>query len=172
MSTSIADGRVGPCSSRGSSAPVFSVRPAPGTGYTRRIETAVDQRTHDLETVNRRLQLEINDRRHAEAALRQAQRMEAVGQLTGGIAHDFNNLLTVVGGNAALLRDNAPDDLVARCAPAMIRAAEQGERLTRQLRAFSRRQMLRPEPVDLYRRAPDLGEMMSQLAARRHRNVD
>ncbi len=133
-----------------------------GTGYTRRIETVVDQRTRDLETANRRLQLEINDRRQAEAALRQAQRMEAIGQLTGGIAHDFNNLLTVVGGNAALLRDNAPDDLVARRASAIIRAAEQGERLTRQLLAFSRRQMLRPEPVDLHRRAPDLAEMMSR----------
>ena len=88
--------------------------------------------------------------------------MEAIGQLTGGIAHDFNNLLTVVGGNAALLRDKAPDDIVARRASAIIRAAEQGERLTRQLLAFSRRQMLRPEPVDLHRRTPDLAEMMSR----------
>jgi signal transduction histidine kinase/CheY-like chemotaxis protein len=133
-----------------------------GTGYTRRVETVVDERTRDLEAVNRRLQLEINERQQAEAALRQAQRMEAIGQLTGGVAHDFNNLLTVVGGNAALLRDGAAEDVVARRASAIIRAAEQGERLTRQLLAFSRRQMLRPEPVDLNKRMRDINEMLSR----------
>ncbi len=56
-----------------------------GTGHTRRVETIVDQRTHDLETVNRRLQLEIKERQQTEAALRQAQRVEAIGQLTGGL---------------------------------------------------------------------------------------
>jgi CheY-like chemotaxis protein len=60
------------------------------------------------------------------------------------------------------LRDNAPDDVARRRASAIIRAAEQGERLTRQLLAFSRRQMLRPEPVDLHQRTRDLTEMMSR----------
>jgi signal transduction histidine kinase/CheY-like chemotaxis protein len=133
-----------------------------GTGYTRRVETVVDERTRDLASVNRRLQLEVKEREQAEAALRQAQRMEAIGQLTGGIAHDFNNLLTVMGGNAALLRDKAPDDIVARRAAAIIRAAEQGERLTRQLLAFSRRQMLRPESVDLRQRTREIAEMLSR----------
>ncbi len=133
-----------------------------GTGYTRRIETVVDERTRDLASVNRRLQLEVKEREQAEAALRQAQRMEAIGQLTGGIAHDFNNLLTVVSGNASLLRDKAPDDAVARRAAAIIRAAEQGERLTRQLLAFSRRQMLRPESVDLCQRTREIAEMLSR----------
>ena len=132
------------------------------TGYTRRIETVVEERTHELRSTNRRLQLEIKERQQAEAALRQAQRMEAIGQLTGGVAHDFNNLLTVVSGNAALLRDNAPDDTVARRAVAIIRAAEQGERLTRQLLAFSRRQMLRPETVDLRQRTHEIAEMLSR----------
>lgn len=132
------------------------------TGYTRRVETVVDERTRDLETVNQRLQLEVKEREQAEAALRQAQRMEAIGQLTGGIAHDFNNLLTVVSGNAALLQNNAPDDVVGRRASAIVRAAEQGVRLTRQLLAFSRRQTLRPEAVDLRQRTHEIAEMLSR----------
>jgi integrase len=117
------------------------------TGYARRIERVVDDRTRDLEATNRRLQLEVKERERAEAALHQAQRMEAIGRLTGGIAHDFNNLLTVVSGNAELLCDEAANDRVARRASAIRRAADQGERLTRQLLAFSRRQVLRREPV-------------------------
>jgi signal transduction histidine kinase/CheY-like chemotaxis protein len=133
-----------------------------GTGHTRRVETMVDQRTRDLEAINRRLQFEIKERQQAEAALRQAQKMEAIGQLTGGIAHDFNNLLTVIGGNAALLRDKAPDDGAARRASAIMRAAERGERLTRQLLTFSRRQTLRPEAVDLRQRTHEIAELLSR----------
>jgi signal transduction histidine kinase/CheY-like chemotaxis protein/integral membrane sensor domain MASE1 len=133
-----------------------------GTGYTRRIERVVDQRMRDLEATNRRLQIEVKEREQAEAALRQAQRMEAIGQLTGGIAHDFNNLLTVVSGNAELLCDNAPNDAVLRRASAVVRAAERGKRLTRQLLAFSRRQNLRPEPVDLRQRTREIADMLSR----------
>ena len=132
-----------------------------GTGYTQRIETVVDQRTRDLATVNRRLEIEIREREHAEAALRQAQRMEAVGQLTGGIAHDFNNLLTVISGNAAMLNDTARGDAMGRRVTAIMQAAERGERLTRQLLAFSRRQMLRPEPVDLRHHVDRIADMLS-----------
>ena len=133
-----------------------------GTGYTRRIETVVKERTRDLEEINHRLHLEMKDRQEAEAALRQAQRMEVVGQLTGGVAHDFNNLLMVVSGNAALLSEGAPDDAVRRRASAIMRAVERGERLTRQLLTFSRRQMLRPVPVDLRQRVHDISEMLSR----------
>jgi signal transduction histidine kinase/integral membrane sensor domain MASE1/ActR/RegA family two-component response regulator len=133
-----------------------------GTGYARRIETVVKERTRDLEAINRRLQLEIQERQQAEAALRQAQRMEAIGQLTGGVAHDFNNLLMVVGGNAALLGESARDDAVRRRTSTIMRAVERGERLTRQLLAFSRRQMLRPEPVDLQHRMPEIVELLSR----------
>ena len=133
-----------------------------GTGYTRRIETVVEQRTRDLEFANRRLQQEIEERRQAEAALRQAQRMEAIGQLTGGIARDFNNLLMVVLGNAAMLRDSAKDETSARRAGAILRAAERGERLTRQLLAFSRRQTLRPDAADLRQRAGDIAELLAR----------
>ena len=132
------------------------------TGYARRIENEVDDRTRDLESINRRLHLEVKERERAETALHQARRMESIGRLTGGIAHDFNNLLTVVSGNAELLRDQAPDDRVARRASAIRRAAKQGERLTRQLLAFSRRQMLRPEPVDLRERTHEISEMLSR----------
>lgn len=133
-----------------------------GTGYARRVEAVVEERTRDLESTNRRLQLEIQERQQAEAALRQAQRMEAIGQLTGGIAHDFNNLLMVVSGNARLVSDHAIDDTVRRRASTILRAAGRGERLTRQLLAFSRRQMLRPEAVDLRQRTHEISDLLSQ----------
>jgi signal transduction histidine kinase/CheY-like chemotaxis protein len=132
-----------------------------GTGYTRHIETVVDERTHDLANVNRRLEVEIREREQAESALRQAQRMEAIGQLTGGIAHDFNNLLMVVSANAAMLNETAQDDPVRRRVTAIMQAAERGERLTRQLLAFSRRQTLRPEPVDLRHHVGEIADMLS-----------
>jgi signal transduction histidine kinase len=133
-----------------------------GTGYARRVEVVVEERTCDLKATNLRLQREIEERQQVEAALRQAQRMEAIGQLTGGIAHDFNNLMTVVSGNAALLSEQAPDDTVRKRASAIMRAVERGERLTRQLLAFSRRQVLRPELVDLRQRTSEILEMLGQ----------
>jgi signal transduction histidine kinase/CheY-like chemotaxis protein len=133
-----------------------------GTGHARRIEQVVEARTRDLAAVNQRLQIEIEERRQAEAALRQAQRMEAIGQLTSGIAHDFNNLLTVVRGNAELLRDNAADQATHRRAAAIARAAERGERLTRQLLASSRPQTPPLGPVDLRQRVNEIGDMLAQ----------
>ncbi|HEX7966797.1 MAG TPA: PAS domain-containing protein [Stellaceae bacterium] len=85
-----------------------------------------------------------------QAKLVQAQKMEAVGQLTGGVAHDFNNLLTVIMGNLERLRVRLTDQpRLGRRVEAMQQAAERGERLTGQLLAFSRRQKLRPETLDL-----------------------
>jgi signal transduction histidine kinase/CheY-like chemotaxis protein len=133
-----------------------------GTGHARRIENTVEIRTRDLAAVNQRLQIEVEERRQAEAALRQAQRMEAIGQLTGGIAHDFNNLLTVVRGNAELLRDGAANEAAQRRVAAIMRAAERGERLTRQLLAFSRPQTPPLGPVDLQQRTQEIGDMLSQ----------
>ena len=132
------------------------------TGHTRRVETIVVERTHELATVNQRLTAEIEERRQAETALRQAQRMEAIGQLTGGVAHDFNNLITVVRGNAELLRDRAADDVTRRRADAIALAADRGQRLTRQLLTYSRRQTLRPEPAYLHERTGEIAELLSR----------
>jgi PAS domain S-box-containing protein len=93
---------------------------------------------------------DLRERKQAEERLRQAQKMEAVGQLTGGIAHDFNNLLTVIIANLERLRLRLADQPhLRRLVEAMERAAERGERMTGQLLAFSRRQQLRPETLDL-----------------------
>lgn len=95
--------------------------------------------------------LDVTDRRQLEEHLAQARKMEAVGQLTGGVAHDFNNLLTVVLGNADILLRRLGDDepRITRQLSAIRAAAERGQTLTRQLLAFSRRQQLNPQVIDL-----------------------
>jgi hypothetical protein len=97
----------------------------------------------------RQLEAEVRERERAQEALRERQKVEAIGRLTGGIAHDFNNLLTVVLGNADLLRERAADGPGAAMVDAIERASERGARLVRQLLAFSRRQALRPEAIDV-----------------------
>ena len=100
-------------------------------------------------------QLDVTRRRDAEDALRQAQKMEAVGQLTGGVAHDFNNLLTVIQGfgeiiAANLEREDGFDRVkAARSMRAILQAAERGATLTQQLLAFSRKQKLQGRVVNL-----------------------
>jgi signal transduction histidine kinase len=102
------------------------------------------------EEAQRRLLEQMAERERAEAALSQAQRIEAVGQLTGGVAHDFNNLLTVLIGNIELIRKTAAADReVVDRLEAMRVAAERGAMLTGGLLAFARRQPLSPRPVDL-----------------------
>jgi len=108
------------------------------------------ERTEELTAANTRLEGEIAQRRVAEDKLRQAHKMEAIGQLTGGIAHDFNNLLTAVVGHlemaeARLVRDSRTSGLVQ----AALRAADRGAALTRHLLAFARRQHLEPRPIDI-----------------------
>lgn len=86
----------------------------------------------------------------AEQELRQAQKMEAVGQLTGGIAHDFSNLLTIIQGNVELLgEEDIPPELVRELAAEALAASQRGGELTRRLLAFARRQPLQPRPLDL-----------------------
>ncbi|HEX2554902.1 MAG TPA: PAS domain S-box protein [Microvirga sp.] len=95
---------------------------------------------------------DISERVQLEEQLRQSQKMEAVGQLTGGIAHDFNNLLTVIVGNAELLTENPSDPaLTYSLAHQILETAERGADLNQKLLAFSRRQSLKPERLDVDR---------------------
>ncbi|MFL6857490.1 MAG: response regulator [Allosphingosinicella sp.] len=112
------------------------------------LEHKVLERTRDLAAANDRLTAEIAEREKAEARLVQAQKMEAVGQLTGGIAHDFNNLLTAVVGSLELLLRRTQDEKLRRLADNALQAAERGAKLTAQLLAFSRRQRLTSVPLD------------------------
>jgi PAS domain S-box-containing protein len=107
---------------------------------------------------------DVTDRRRLEEQLRQAQKMEAVGQLAGGIAHDFNNLLTVVAGYAslALNRTDTPADLHADLAQ-IERAAGRAAELTQQLLAFSRRQTLHPTVVRPNELVNDAAPMLKRL---------
>ncbi len=110
----------------------------------------------------RRLYEEADRREAAEGALRQAQRLEAIGQLTGGVAHDFNNLLMIVSGSVHRLRREARDEKQIQLLDAITNATQRGESLTRQLLAFSRRQMLQPSVIDLTARLPELKDMLSR----------
>jgi PAS domain S-box-containing protein len=93
--------------------------------------------------------IDLTEMRRMEAQLRQAQKMEAIGQLTGGVAHDFNNLLTAILGNLELLQFQTRDQTQLRYIEAAIRAASRGGHLTQQLLAYARRQNLSPQAVDV-----------------------
>ena len=115
------------------------------------------------ETLEQRVEAEVDGRMQVEKAYRQAQKMEVVGQLTGGIAHDFNNLLAAVLGNLQLLRKRLADDADGlRLIGGAIEGAERGKALTQRLLAFARQQDLRPATVD----APKLIRGTIELLAR------
>ena len=105
-----------------------------------------------------------------EADLRQSQKMDAIGRLAGGIAHDFNNLLTVINGHAALLRES-PDELTPATPTMSVdeieKAGNQAAALTRQLLAFSRKQMLQARVVNLNEIVRDLESMLGRLIGER-----
>jgi PAS domain S-box-containing protein len=115
------------------------------------LEGRVEARTADLRAALDRLQAEVGERERAEEALRQAQKMEAVGQLTGGIAHDFNNLLTPVIGGLELLVRGIEQPRLKRIAEAALESGRRGAKLTGQLLAFSRIQRIRMAPVPVNR---------------------
>lgn len=126
------------------------------------LEQKVGDRTRDLANANDRLTAEIAERERAEARLIQAQKMEAIGQLTGGIAHDFNNLLTVVVGSLDLVLRRCKDEPIRRLAANALQAAERGAKLTSQLLAFSRRQRLSPAAVDINKIVSGMREMIAR----------
>ncbi|WP_347900892.1 PAS domain-containing protein [Pseudomonas purpurea] len=115
------------------------------------LEERVGERTQALAEANQRLQSEMFERERAEDALRHAQKMEAVGQLTGGIAHDFNNMLTGIIGSLDLMQRYIADgrsDEIGRFADAAVSSANRAAALTHRLLAFSRRQSLNRQPLD------------------------
>ncbi|TCR64604.1 response regulator [Bosea sp. BK604] len=116
------------------------------------LELRVAERTRDLEEANARLTAEIDRRARVEAMLVQAQKMEAIGNLTGGVAHDFNNLLQVIGGNLQLLSREVGNNekALAKVERAMAGVAR-GAHLSSQLLAFGRRQPLEPKVVNVGR---------------------
>jgi signal transduction histidine kinase len=134
------------------------------------LERRVEERTAALGRANQDLRREIserqaaeNERRRLEEELRHAQKMEAVGRLAGGIAHDFNNLLTAVQGYAELLLHSLGDSELRPDVEEIYRAAERAAVLTRQLLAFSRRQILQPETLDLNARVLEMSRMLGRL---------
>jgi len=115
---------------------------------------------HSLTVMN-----DITARHRAEAALRQGQKLEALGSLTGGVAHDFNNLLAVILGSLELLGRRLPaeDTRSARLVDVALRGAKRGEALTARLLAFARRQDLAPRPVDPRKLLASLRPVLGQL---------
>jgi len=114
-----------------------------------RVTEAIAERLHDQERL-----------RHAEAALRQTQKMESIGQLTGGVAHDFNNLLAVFATGLQLLERNIAGDQRQRILDGMRRAVARGTGLTRHLLAFSRRTPVNPESIDIAGHLNGMREML------------
>jgi len=110
----------------------------------------------------RKLHEEADRREVAEDALRQAQHLKAIGQLTGGVAHDFNNLLMIISGSVQRLRRDLTGEKDARLLDMIANATSRGESLTRQLLAFSRRQTLTPAVIDLGERLPELRDMLNR----------
>jgi PAS domain S-box-containing protein len=108
--------------------------------------------------------LDVTEQRKTEAQLQQAQKMEFVGRLAGGVAHDFNNLLTLISGYGMLLKERLETDspLQAYCEQ-VLQAGERAAGLTRQLLAFSRRQIVVPQVLDLNSVVADLEKMLRRL---------
>ncbi len=126
------------------------------------LEALVTARTQQLKSANAELLVQMAERTRIEENLRQAQKMEAIGQLTGGVAHDFNNLLMVIQGGLDMIDRQTDPERRGRMLQGMRQAAERGSALTRQLLAFSRRQPLAPEAVDLQARIGGMRELLDR----------
>jgi signal transduction histidine kinase/ActR/RegA family two-component response regulator len=127
------------------------------------LEPLVAERTAELSAANAQLQQEVADRVRAEAQLRQAQKLEGIGLLAGGIAHDFNNLLSVIISYADLLGEDLADADHCSYANEISRAGMRAADMTRQLLAFSRRQVLAPKVLDLHDVITGIDKMLRRL---------
>jgi signal transduction histidine kinase/ActR/RegA family two-component response regulator len=126
------------------------------------LEHLVLARTKQLQTANDELHRQMTERARVEESLRQAQRMEAIGQLTGGIAHDFNNLLMVILGGLTMLERNKEPERHQMLLQGIQQAAQRGAALTRQLLAFSRSQPLQAQTIDLTRHLQGMRELLDR----------
>src|SRR5579872_1806317 len=130
----------------------------------------VSQRTTELQSANEQLQnanaqlkREMAERAQMENQLRQSQKMEAVGQLAAGVAHDFNNILTVIEGNASLLLETkAAGTEDFNCLGAVISSSQRASKLVRQLLAFSRKQYMQAENLNVRDTLSSISEMLSR----------
>src|SRR5690349_581069 len=148
----------------------------------RELERKVQERTAQLEEANRQLESlsEANAQKrtvaekertvalealhHTEKQLLQSQKLEAVGRLAGGISHDFNNLLTVILGYSDIMKRNLPDSHpLRRNVEEIVRASERAASLTRQLLAFSRKQVMQPKVFDMNTVVTDLNKMLRRM---------
>ncbi len=112
--------------------------------------------------------VDITERRHAEEALRQSQKMDAVGQLTGGVAHDFNNLLTIIRSATDFLRRrDLPEDRRRRYVDAISDTVDRASKLTGQLLAFARRQPLTPQVFDVGAQVESIAQLIRPLVGGR-----
>ena len=140
-------------------------------GDRKRLEALVEDRNAELARQHASLERELEERAEIERAqqrleerLRQSEKMEAVGRLAGGVAHDFNNLLTTISGYGDLLREQlAVDDPRREEVDEILGAAERAARLTQQLLAFSRKQVIEPRILRLNEVVRDISRMLGRL---------
>jgi signal transduction histidine kinase/CheY-like chemotaxis protein len=142
----------------------YSVRVAsPGGDELGVLTAAFNEMLSQIERRDAELRLEVKERHHAEEQLRQGQKMEAVGRLAGGVAHDFNNLLGVILGYSELLLGKELAVAHRRKIEQIQKAGERAAALTRQLLAFSRKQVLSPRVLDLNELVADLARMLPRV---------
>ena len=135
--------------------------------HRERLQERVDERTAELAAALARLRDEVRERERTEEALRQSQKMEAIGQLTGGIAHDFNNLLTGISGSMELMQTRLAQGRTAELGRYVGAASDLVERaasLTHRLLAFARRQTLELREVDVNKLAFGMEDLLRRTA--------
>ena len=143
-------------------------QPRTGEPIRVRVSAAVVEGSTPGEPIFEVIVEDVTERHQLHEQLRQAQKMEAIGHLAGGIAHDFNNLLTAILGYSELLTEQiGPDVRTGRDLREIVKAAQRASALTRQLLAFSRRQVLNLTPLDLNQVTTNLGTMLRRLLGNR-----